>query len=65
MADLQLLQLAWVYQLNYAPSRALLQQRDIISAITANLPNDPFIEQVVTAAREFLDKSNSQQGEHS
>jgi hypothetical protein len=54
--DFKLLQLAWIYDLNFAPSLRILRERDIISLLSATLPNDDAVRSSVDAVRQYVDE---------
>jgi hypothetical protein len=45
--DFRLLQLAWIYDLNFAPSLRLVLERSVIEQLTASLPQTAAISRVV------------------
>jgi hypothetical protein len=53
--DFKLLQLSWVYDLNFLPSFRLLRERGLISRLAATLPRRPEITRAVDAVRNFVD----------
>ncbi|HEY6837917.1 MAG TPA: HD domain-containing protein [Geobacteraceae bacterium] len=55
--DFKLLQLSWVYDLNFAPSFKLLQERGYLSRLAETLPATAEVRAAVEAARRFLDRS--------
>jgi hypothetical protein len=52
--DFKLLQLSWVYDLNFPASFRMLDERNYLSALAATLPPGDDIMQAVTAVREFV-----------
>ncbi len=52
--DFKLLQLAWVYDLNFLPSLRLVRDRDIISRLTATLPRTDEVLRAVDAVRRYV-----------
>jgi hypothetical protein len=54
--DFKLLQLAWIYDLNYAPSLRILRERDIITRLSATLPADDAVRSSVDAVRQYVDE---------
>jgi hypothetical protein len=54
--DFRLLQLAWIFDLNFPRSFEILRERAYIDGLAAFLPGDPEIERAVTAVRHFVDE---------
>jgi hypothetical protein len=54
--DFKLLQLSWLYDLNFTSSRRMLSERGHIDAIAATLPSDAEIAEAVDFARAHLEK---------
>ncbi len=54
--DFKLLQLAWIYDLNFAPSFRLAAERDIVGGLASTLPPDGGIAGAVDAVRAYLDE---------
>lgn len=54
--DFKLLQLAWTYDLNFAPSLRLVKERDIITRLAATLPASDDIRRAVGAVRGYVDE---------
>jgi hypothetical protein len=52
--DFKLLQLSWVYDLNFPESFLVLRERDFISALAATLPSCEEVRQAVHVVREFV-----------
>jgi len=52
--DLKLLQLAWLYDLNFTASLRMVSEQDYIQKIAAMLPRNDEIAQVVDLAREYV-----------
>ncbi len=52
--DFKLLQISWVYDLNFVTTRRLLLERDYLKMLAATLPDDPMIGQAVGRAMEWL-----------
>jgi HD superfamily phosphohydrolase YqeK len=52
--DFQLLQLSWVYDLNFMPSIKLLFERKYIDRITASLPKKEDIHKALSSVKEYL-----------
>jgi len=55
--DFKLLQISWVYDLNFIPSFQTLQQRRYIEQIAASLPATGEIAAVVKRAHEYINRS--------
>ena len=53
--DFKLLQLAWIYDLNFAPSLRMVLERDVIGRLSAALPGDVRIARVLDELREHID----------
>ena len=54
LIDMNLLQVTWVYGINYSPTFHCIAERRLLEGIRAVMPNDPEIQEVITAAREFV-----------
>jgi putative nucleotidyltransferase with HDIG domain len=54
--DFKLLQLAWIFDLNFERSLQLVLERSIIDRTAATLPRTPEIAQAVASMREYVDK---------
>lgn len=52
--DFRLLQLSWVYDLNFTTSYRLLAQRNYLPVLAAGIPDAPGVGQAVAAARDYL-----------
>jgi hypothetical protein len=52
--DFKLLQLSWIYDLNFKPSLNLLSERDYIDRITAKLPQTEEIRKVSLSLKKFM-----------
>lgn len=52
--DFKLLQLSWIYDLNFKPSFRLLLERDYIDRIIAKLPQTEEIQKVLFPLKEFV-----------
>ncbi len=52
--DFKLLQLSWIYDLNFKPTFRLLLEKDYIDRITANLPQTEEIHNVSLFLKEFV-----------
>ena len=57
MNDFKLLQISWVYDLNFDSSRRLLHERGHIPALAASLPERDDIKSAVAAALSVLSKA--------
>lgn len=53
--DFRLLQLAWIYDLNFLPSLRMVRERDIISALSSALPDSDGVRRAVDAVRHFVE----------
>jgi len=54
LIDMNLLQVTWVYGINYSPTFHCIAKRRLLEGIEAVVPNDPEIQEVITAARDFV-----------
>ncbi len=54
--DFKLLQLAWIYDLNFLPSLHLVRDQRIIDRLSATLPATPGIERAVDSVRRYVDE---------
>jgi putative nucleotidyltransferase with HDIG domain len=54
--DFKLMQLSWVYDLNFTASFRLLAERDDISGLVATLPEDERVADSVQVVREFAER---------
>ena len=54
--DFRLLQLAWIYDLNFAPSLRLVLERSVIEQLTASLPQTDAISRVVDNLRNYVNE---------
>ena len=52
--DFKILQLSWVFDLNFAPSFRILSERDYITKLASLLPRTEEIRQAVTLVKEFV-----------
>ena len=57
--DFKLLQLSWVFDLNFPESFRLLLERGCIDALAATLPMDPEVRSAVGTVSEFVEASRS------
>jgi hypothetical protein len=55
--DFKLLQISWVYDLNFRSSYRLLQQRGHITALAATIPHDEAAMQAVARATALIDRN--------
>ncbi len=54
--DFKLLQLAWVYDLNFIPSLRVVRDRSFIDRLAATLPASPDIARAVNSVRDYVDE---------
>jgi len=54
--DFRLLQLAWIYDLNFAPSLSLVLERNIIERLTASIPQTDELSGVVGNLRNYVNE---------
>jgi hypothetical protein len=52
--DFRLLQLAWIYDLNFAPSLRMVLERSVIEQLTASIPQTDAIARVVGSLRNYV-----------
>lgn len=52
--DFKLLQLAWIYDLNFVPSFRLVQERDLIGGLALTLPHDQAIRSALDDLRQYV-----------
>jgi hypothetical protein len=52
--DFRLLQLAWIYDLNFAPSLRMVLERSVIEQLTASIPQTDAISRVVSNLRLYV-----------
>jgi hypothetical protein len=57
--DFKLLQLSWVYDLNFAESLVLMNERGYIDTLADLLPHDDGCHEAVTAVRDYVSLSQS------
>ncbi len=53
--DLKIMQLSWVYNLNFKTSFSLLVERDCINGLSATLPQDSRVAEAIGAVHEFVE----------
>jgi HD domain-containing protein len=53
LTDFKLLQLSWVYDLNFPSAFRMLLERDFINGLAMTLPDNEEIERAIAAVREF------------
>jgi hypothetical protein len=54
--DFRLLQLAWIYDLNFAPSLRMVLERSVIEQLTASLPQTDAISRVAGNLRNYVNE---------
>ena len=52
--DFRLLQLAWIYDLNFIPSLAMVLERSVIEQLTASMPQSDELSRVVGNLRDYV-----------
>jgi putative nucleotidyltransferase with HDIG domain len=57
LADFLLLQVGWVYDLNYAPSMARLAERRLLEELRRHLPGGRGVDEAVARSLEFRDRA--------
>jgi hypothetical protein len=55
--DFKLMQLSWVYDLNFGSSFRLVAERDCIDELAATLPGGSLVDEAVNSIREFVGNS--------
>lgn len=60
--DFKLLQLSWVYDINFPATLALIKERSLIEGIAATLPPDQVVSAAVESVRRYLDERLSREG---
>jgi hypothetical protein len=55
--DFKLMQLSWVYDLNFGSSFKLVAERDCINELADTLPRDRLVEEAVQAVQDFVGSS--------
>ncbi|MFH0879851.1 MAG: HD family phosphohydrolase, partial [Lentisphaerota bacterium] len=56
LADFLMIQISWVYDVNYVPSLRLIRERGILGLIGAHLPPDPDVQEVLKDAGAYLER---------
>jgi hypothetical protein len=59
--DFKLLQLAWIYDLNFLPSLRMVRERGVIGRLSATLPGDDAVLSAVDAVRQYVDERIAEQ----
>jgi hypothetical protein len=54
LADFLLLQVSWIYDLHYLPTRTIVRRRRILETVGAHLPDDPATRQLLDEIRVYL-----------
>lgn len=54
--DFRLLQLAWIYDLNFAPSLAMVLERSVIERLTASVPRTDETSRIVDSLRNYVNE---------
>ncbi len=57
--DFKLMQMAWVYDLNYAPAYQRVKQKGYLRKIRATLPNSPAVDRILDQAELYLESKCS------
>jgi hypothetical protein len=55
--DFKLLQLSWIFDLNFGPTRRLFRERGYLNAFAAALPSDERVTSALTSLESYLDRS--------
>ena len=62
--DFKLMQIAWVYDLNYAPSYQRVKQRGYLRKIRTTMPDSPVVGKILGQAELYLDSKCKQSNEN-
>ena len=54
--DFKLLQLSWVYDINFLSTLRLAQEREIVKQLTATLPTELAVQDAVARVQSYLDE---------
>jgi hypothetical protein len=54
--DFKLLQISWVYDLNFGPTFRAIQERQYVERIAAHLPQSDEVQQVLSIVNAYLEK---------
>lgn len=54
--DFKLLQLSWIYDINFSTTLELIRQRRILEQFTAILPQDEAVREALSRVREYLER---------
>jgi hypothetical protein len=60
--DFKLLQIVWIFDLNFTSSFRMLAKRDYLNKIAATLPATDEIKRAVDVVREFVDRKSRDGG---
>ena len=52
--DFKLLQLAWIYDLNFTPSLRMVLERDVIGRLSETVPQTPEVERALGNLRQYV-----------
>jgi len=55
--DFKLLQLSWIFDLNFAPTRRLFRERGYLEAFAAALPSDEEVRNTLAVIESYLDRT--------
>ncbi|GFO70799.1 HD family phosphohydrolase [Geomonas limicola] len=53
--DFKLLQLSWVYDINFVTTHKLIKERSLIQQLAATLPDDAVVQGIVTRVHDYLE----------
>jgi len=54
--ELKVLQMSWVFDVNFRPTFEILKERDDIGALAATMPDSPLLRQAVSFVNEHIDR---------
>ena len=54
--DFKLLQLSWLYDINFPTTFRLIKERDLLARLGSTLPAEPAVREVMTHLQEYLDR---------
>jgi hypothetical protein len=54
--DFKLLQLSWVYDINFTSTLELIKERNLLEQLAMTLPQVPAVANIVVRVHEYLDR---------
>jgi hypothetical protein len=54
--DFKLLQLSWLYDINFPNTFRLIKERDLLARLGATLPRDPAVQEVLSRLQDYLER---------